>query len=70
MYNERFTFLCSEDEKRLLALVSQRLHRSMSDTVRALIREKATELELTQNYKQNPSATNLMKSSTEERSNG
>jgi hypothetical protein len=45
MRESRFTFLCNEDERRLIAALSERLARTQSDAVRWLIREAARELE-------------------------
>jgi len=39
MRDTRFTFVCSRDERELLADLSARLSRSQSDVVRLLIRE-------------------------------
>lgn len=36
---ERFTFLCTHEERRKLALLAHRLKRTQSDTIRLLIRE-------------------------------
>lgn len=44
MRNNRFTFLCTEDERHVLTAISKRLARTESDTVRCLIREAAREL--------------------------
>jgi hypothetical protein len=38
MLNERFTFLCSEDERDDLTNLAKSLHRSQGDTIRMLIR--------------------------------
>lgn len=40
----RFTFLCNEDERRILAALATNLRRSQSDAVRWLIRGAAEEL--------------------------
>lgn len=45
MRDSRFTFLCDETERELLARLSARLARTQSDAVRWLIREAARELE-------------------------
>lgn len=44
MLTKRFTFLCSDDEQRLLLAISKRLKRSQSDAVRSLITAAAEEL--------------------------
>ncbi|GIL15286.1 MAG: hypothetical protein BroJett039_04590 [Chloroflexota bacterium] len=44
MRNNRFTFVCSEDERRILAALADYLNRSQSDALRLLIREAAREL--------------------------
>lgn len=44
MRGKRFTFLCSLDERELLAELARRLHRSQGDVVRLLIREAAIRL--------------------------
>ena len=41
MRDKRFTFLCTLDDRELLADIAGRLHRSQSDVVRLLIREAA-----------------------------
>ena len=41
MRDKRFTFLCTLDDRKLLADISGRLHRRQSDVVRLLIREAA-----------------------------
>ena len=43
---KRFTFLCNQDERRILAALADRLQRSQSDTVRWLIREAVQELKV------------------------
>jgi hypothetical protein len=45
MRNRRFMFLCSDEERRMLAAVARRLARTESDVVRLLIREAARELD-------------------------
>ena len=42
----RFTFLCSKDEKDLLAEVAICLQRSQSDAIRCILIEKATQLQV------------------------
>ncbi len=44
MRNERFTFVCNENERRILAALAEYLNRSQSDALRLLIREAAREL--------------------------
>ena len=44
---KRFTFLCDNEERRILAALAQHLERSRSDTVRWLIRNAAQELDAT-----------------------
>ena len=44
MYQTRFTFLCSEDEKSQLRKLSNYHHRSQSDVVRMLLRKAVGEL--------------------------
>ena len=39
MRNHRFTFLCSHEERQLIAALAKRLERTQSDAVRLLIRE-------------------------------
>ena len=39
MREQRFTFLCTEEERRMLATLAARLQRTESDTVRLMIRE-------------------------------
>ena len=46
MRDQRFTFVYSKYEKQLLEKIALILQRSMGDTVRYLIREKATELKV------------------------
>lgn len=44
MRDIRFTFLCTGHERKLLMLLSQKLARTQSDTVRWLIREAGLKL--------------------------
>ena len=44
MRNERFTFVCNANERRVLAALADYLNRSQSDALRLLIREAAREL--------------------------
>ena len=44
MRDERFTFLCTSDERKALSAVAQRLARTESDAIRWLVREAAKEL--------------------------
>ena len=44
MHNQRFTFLCTEEEKSQLRKLSNYHHRSQSDVVRTLIRQAIKEL--------------------------
>lgn len=44
MRDRRFTFVCTQDERRLLAGLSQKLARSQGDVLRLLIREATREL--------------------------
>lgn len=48
MRHERFTFVCTRDERRILASLSERLARTQSDTVRWLILSAARELRMEQ----------------------
>lgn len=41
---ERFTFLCNQDERRLIGNLAQHLQRTQSDAIRLLIREAAQQL--------------------------
>lgn len=43
MYQYRFTFLCSEEEKKHLAKLAARHHRSRSDVIRMLLRDAVKE---------------------------
>ena len=43
---QRFSFLCNDEERRILTALAQRLQRSQSDSVRWLIREAAHELKV------------------------
>jgi len=45
MLNQRFTFLCNEDERDDLTNLAKSLHRSRGDTIRMLIRN-AVRMEL------------------------
>jgi len=36
---ERFTFVCSKDERALIAMLAERLHRTRSDAVRFVVME-------------------------------
>jgi hypothetical protein len=45
MRDKRFMFLCTKEERRMLAAVARRLARTESDVVRLLIREAARELD-------------------------
>jgi hypothetical protein len=42
---ERFTFLCDENERRVIAVLAAHLQRSQSDAVRYVVLEAAHELE-------------------------
>lgn len=44
MYQTRFTFLCTEEEKSQLRKLSNYHHRSQSDVVRMLLRKAVSEL--------------------------
>ena len=44
MLNKRFTFLCSEEERQLIAALSQYLCRSQGNAIRFLIRVAASEM--------------------------
>ena len=44
MREDRFTFLCNSDERRLITALAKRLQRTQSDVVRWLVREAAREL--------------------------
>ena len=41
---ERFTFLCSENERQAIAALAVQLHRSQSDAVRYVVVEAAKQL--------------------------
>ncbi len=43
---ERFTFLATGEERRVLAALARHLQRSQSDSIRLLIREAAHQLQL------------------------
>jgi hypothetical protein len=45
MRDKRFMFLCTKEERQLLATVARRLARTESDVVRLLIRKAARELD-------------------------
>ena len=61
MLTERFTFLCSQEERKLLHAISKYLHRSQGDTVRFLIRAAASELDQeTGKPEQSPQAIKLL----------
>ncbi len=38
---ERFTFLCDEEERRMIAALAKRLERTQSDAIRVVVREAA-----------------------------
>ena len=40
----RFTFLCNESKRKIIALIATRLSRSQSDALRQIIAQKAEEL--------------------------
>ncbi len=42
---DRFTFLCNDEERQIVAALAERLRRSQSDAIRYLIVEAARELE-------------------------
>ena len=42
---ERFTFLCNEDERRLIKTLAKTLQRSQSDAIRFVVVNAAKELE-------------------------
>lgn len=42
--DERFNFICSEEERQLIAAVAKKLERSQSDTIRLLVKGAAAEL--------------------------
>ena len=42
---ERFTFLCNQYERALIAALAERLRRSQSDAVRFVVLEAASELD-------------------------
>lgn len=42
MRDQRFTFLCTQEEKELLASLAIRFHRTQGDLIRQLIREAAS----------------------------
>ena len=42
--DERFTFICNKDERRIIAELAKRLQRSQSDTVRFVVINAACEL--------------------------
>ncbi len=44
MRNRTFTFVCNDDERRLISALAAYLNRTQSDAVRLLIREAAREL--------------------------
>lgn len=44
MRDTRFTFLCNDEERKLLRTLAQRLSRTESDTVRWLIRQAVGKL--------------------------
>jgi hypothetical protein len=43
---DRFTFLCDRDDRRMLAAIAESLQRSQSDSVRWLIRNAASRLDV------------------------
>ena len=61
MRRDQFTFLCNNEERRLLATLAERLQRSRSDVVRSLIRRAAHELGI------NSDSTNSEKSERNEK---
>lgn len=42
--DQRFTFICSNDDRHQLAVVAQKLERSQSDVIRWLVHKTAREL--------------------------
>jgi hypothetical protein len=44
MRSQRFTFVCNDDERRILSALADYLQRSQSDALRLLIREASREL--------------------------
>jgi hypothetical protein len=46
MRENRFTFLCNADERRLLASMAEVLQRTQSDVIRFVLKEKANEMGL------------------------
>ena len=42
----RFTFLCNEEERQLIAALAETLQRSQSDALRYLVRETAEKLQI------------------------
>ena len=43
MRDQRFTFLCNRDERRLIERLASKLHRSKGDALRWLLRKAALE---------------------------
>jgi hypothetical protein len=52
MRDKRFTFLCNNEERKLLDLVADHFRRSRSDTVRWLIIKAARELRLDHDHRE------------------
>jgi hypothetical protein len=44
--DQRFTFVCEKDERKLLEAIAERLERTQSDTIRYLVKLAAQELRL------------------------